>query len=318
MDFLVGKKGDESLKQRLANFFYKVGYGDWTALYKYPAGALLRFMTNVLGPKAFSFRYILRTALLSVSLSTLLFCLAMIWSYIHVILTEKHCPVPGLGQFLEIPSFMKPFLIDMALFNIAFDYVSWTATRWGLKVLLATRGFASLLILLFFPVFGTGLLWLLYALYLPMAISVEAEILGRGQLVAAQMAQIFRANFGNIYRMFTTPHYLFVIGCPERPVGMAPLGQAADHAVFSISFIQTMQIVATETMLPIVLLILACAFGFLIYAMRPVTKRPLELLLDRLEGSPSRLFVTVGTLVGAIGTIIKAIVDYYKATGSPR
>jgi hypothetical protein len=80
LDFLVGKKGDESLKKRLSNFFYKVGYGDWTALYKYPASALLRFLSSVLGNNAFSLGYLLRTALLSVSLSALFFCLAMTWS----------------------------------------------------------------------------------------------------------------------------------------------------------------------------------------------------------------------------------------------
>ena len=43
IDFIVGKKGDESIKERLAKFFYAVAEGNWTTLYKYPAGALLRF-----------------------------------------------------------------------------------------------------------------------------------------------------------------------------------------------------------------------------------------------------------------------------------
>jgi hypothetical protein len=269
----------------------------------------------MLGANPLSLRYLLRTALLSLSLSALFFCAAMIWTYIHVLLTEKRCPVPGLGQFLEIPGFMKPFLIDMAVFNIAFDYMAWAATMWGLKKLLDSRGLRSLLILLLFPFFGVGMLWLLYALYMPIAVSVEAEIEGRGPLFATQMAQIFRANFHNMSNFFTTPRYLFVIGCPANPVGFMPRGEVLDHPIFSISFLNTMQIVATETMLPILLLILACTIGLLIYITRPVTKAPLEVIVSRLEESPSHLFVTLGTIVGAIGTVVKAIADYNKPAG---
>jgi hypothetical protein len=60
----------------------------------------------------------------------------------------------------------------------------------------------------------------------------------------ARLAQIFRVSFhdvaGFVHTMtgfFTTPQYLFVIGCPGRPAGIAPRAQAFDHPVFSISFI---------------------------------------------------------------------------------
>jgi len=308
-DFIVSEEDDKALKNKLADFFVAIEAGDWTALYRQPAKGLLRFMNHVLGDEPFSLRFVIATVAVSILMTVIFFSLALVWTYVHVHLIERHCRVPGIGQFLEIPGYMSSFLVDMTIVNILFDYLAWTLARWGLRVISATGGLASVLTtLLLFPLIAAGILWLMYALYLPMAIRAEAQLIGI-PFGAQAFAQIFNANLHNIASFFAQPDYLFVIRCSANRLN--PYA-SPDHPTFSISFINTMQIVATETMIPFILFFISCVFGILAYTTRPFTRRPLGLIVERVSGSEKHVFATIAAVLAPILAILAAIVTYRK------
>jgi hypothetical protein len=301
LDVWIGDSGDRKLKDRIVEYWVAAQQGDWTQLYRYPAGALLRFMDRLLGPRAFRMRYIVRTAVLSICLTAMFFILSMTVSYGHALLTEKRCPVPGIGQFLEIPAYMSTFLFYVALVNFAFDFFSWTATRWGLRVLSGGSGCHALMLAVAFPLFGAALLWSMYAIYLPLTIKVQANMEGIPFNWNAFL-QIFRVNLKHIADFFSTPHYLFRIDC------------GTGRSIFGISFLSTMQILATETMIPVVLLLVSSVFGIAAYHTRRVTGPFIVQVLERLSDNASKhIFAVVGTLISLVYALLAAIVTYHKS-----
>jgi hypothetical protein len=307
-DVFVSDEDDVRLKNRLADFFVSVKAGDWTLLYRSPARAVLRLLDRVFGPKLLSWRYPMSAAALSLTLTALFFCASMLWSWLHVLLTERNCQVPGFSQFLEIPGYMNSFLIDMALVNFLFDLGAWALARFVLRIVAESRGIASLAALLFMPLLAAGMLWSLYALYLPLAIGAEARGLGIPFGTAA-FDQILQANLASVVTLFTRPDYLFVIRCSPDALNRYA---APDHPIFSISFVKTMQIVATETMIPFILFLVSCLFGMLIYVLQPFVKRPLAFLIDRVAGSKKHVLATLGAILGVVSAVIAAFVTYRK------
>jgi hypothetical protein len=307
-DVFVSDEDDVRLKNKLADFFISVEAGDWTSLYRSPARAVLRLLDRIFGPRVFSWRYLLSTAAVSVSLSAAFFCASMLWSYLHVMLTEKHCSVPGFAQFLQIPDFMDGFLIDMAMVNFLFDLGAWTLARWALKFVSESRRLPSFLALLFMPLLAASILWCMYALYLPLAIRAEAQAMGI-PFGAPAFVQILHANLANIVTFFTRPDYLFVIRCSQDALNT---DASPAHPIFSVSFIKTMQMVATETMLPFLLFLASCLFGMLIYLAQPIVKHPLGFVIDRVAGSKKHVLATIGAAIGAVSAVLAAIAAYRK------
>lgn len=300
IDFIVGDSGDRKAKERMAEYYVAVGDGDWTLLYRYPCSQLLRFMSYILGPDSLSARCILVTAVLSLLMTAIFFSLSMISSYVHSILVDVRCPVPGVAQFLEIPGYMSPFLFYIAAINIVFDYCSWTVTRWGLRILSVDRSYKSVTVAIAIPLLAGLLLWSMYAIYLPLTIKVQANMMGVPFDWKAFL-QIGRANLQNLAGLFSAPHYLFVLAC------------GGDHSIFDISFINTMQILATETLIPIVLFLASSVVGLVVYLTRSLTGRLVSYALERLDDNSSKHVCTVvAGLISLIYALLAAVTSYRK------
>jgi hypothetical protein len=214
IDFLLGAPGNRKLKDVLANFYISLEEGDWTVLYRYPASALLQFMVHVVGPNPFSFRYFLRTTIVSAIATLLLFSVSLIWSYVHSIFTETKCPIPPLAQFLQIPAYMADFLFLAVLLNIIVDYFSWSITQVGLKRIAVLRGAKPVMLVLLTPVAVFVLLYIIYGLYLPLALITQEY----GPSLTSAVKQLFPYHMlsGTILHFFSTPRSLFVLDCANR------------------------------------------------------------------------------------------------------
>jgi hypothetical protein len=297
IDFLLGAPGNRKLKDQLANFYVSLEEGDWTALYRYPALALLRFMVHVVGENQFSTKYMTRTATISMVATILLFVMSMTWTYVYSAFTEQKCPIPPLWQFLQIPGYMSDFLIFVIVINIIFDYFSWSATQGCLRQIVSLQGIKPIIIVLLSPLAMLAVLYVLYCLYLPLAIMVQMKHYGV-HLYLDSLIRITRGNLLTILSFFSSPKSLFVLDCGSR-----------DYTVFSISHINTMQILAVETVIPVALLFVSCVFGILAYITKPVTQRPLSFVVQRMDSSGQRVTVL---LIGALVVVLALLAAVLK------
>jgi hypothetical protein len=294
IDFLLGAPGNRKLKETLASFYISLEEGDWTVLYRYPASALLKFMVHVVGPNPFSFRYFLRTTLVSAVATLLLFSASLIWSYVYSIFTETNCPIPPVSQLLQIPAYMSDFLLYAILLNIFVDYFSWSLTQTGLKRLAVLRGPKPILLVLLVPLGVFVLLYIIYSLYLPLALITQ--LYGPGIAHAIKIIPYHMLS-GTILSFFSIPRSLFVLDCTTLP----------DHTFFSISNLNTMQILALETIIPIALLFIFCVLGIAIYITRPFTQRPVSFLVQRLDSSGQRVTVLLAGALMVLVVLIRPI-----------
>lgn len=303
IDFMIGEQADRRFKdEQLTDYYVAVEAGDWSRLYRYPAGKLEQYLSFLLGSSPLSLRFVLRVALMSVCLTSLIFVVSMSWTYVEVRLSATGCKVPGLGQFAEIPAYMSTFLLHILAINIPFDYVAWSVSLVGLRALIRNQPGAGIAVLLGVPLFAFALLWDMYLVYLPLTIKIQANSLGL-PFGWRQYTQIMLANVGNISGLFSLPGPLFTVTC-EDP----------GHSIFSITHIGTMQILALETMLPTLLFVIFTAFGILAFASRRFTAPVVALFIQRLQEHPK----SIGTLVSIAIVVIAGLVTALgKSRGAP-
>jgi hypothetical protein len=292
-DILLGSPGNRKLKDTLTNFYVSLEEGDWTVLYRYPASALLAFMVHVVGPNPFSFRYFLKTTVVSAIATISLFSLSLIWSYAYSIFTETKCPVPPISQFLEIPAYMAEFLFYAVLLNIVVDYFSWSMTQVALKRIAVWRGYKPVLLVLLTPIAMFVLLYIIYGLYLPLALISQQY----GPSLALAV-KIFPHHMlrGTVLEFFSPPKTLFVLDCANT-----------DHTLFSISNLHTMQILAVETIIPMALLFTFCVLGIVIYVTKPFTQRPLSFLVQRIDSSGRTVTALLAGALFALAALMFAV-----------
>jgi hypothetical protein len=297
IDFLLGAPGNRKLKDALATFYVSLEEGDWTVLYRYPASALLQFMVHVVGSRPFSPLYFVRTAIVSAIATLTLFVASMTWTYIYSTVTETHCLVPPLRQFVEIPVYMSNFIVWVILINIVVDYFSWSITQVGLKQLAMSRGRRPVIFVLVSPLAIFCMLYLIYCIYLPLAIIVQVG--DRIRVNGETFFRLIRGNLINILGFFSRPRSLFVLDCPTT-----------DHTFFSISYFNTMQILAVETVIPFALLFIFCVLGIVAYLTKPVTKKPLSFLVQRMDSSGQRVTVLLVGALAVLSALFAAIVKF--------
>src|SRR5712691_1128003 len=224
LDFMVGGPGNRRMKQGLVDFYVATEAGDWTALYRHPARALLSFMQRWFGRHRFAVSYFLMTCMISISLTTILFVFSMTWSYIHALKTETSCAVPVFARFLQIPAYMSPFLIYIMLVNIIVDYLSWSLAQLALETLADSRGRKALLLILSMLVAAVLILFAIYTIYLPLSLTVQLRDMGINIPVSG-FFQILSAHIHQNWQLFRLPQPLFHIDCTTRP-----------YSVFSITY----------------------------------------------------------------------------------
>jgi hypothetical protein len=295
IDFLVGEPGDRRLKQALVHFYVAMEAGDWSALYRYPARALLDFMQRWFGKRRFAIRYFLIAFILSTVLTTFFFVLSISVSYLLALKTETACEIPVFARFLQIPAYMAPFLLYIYIINIIFDYISWSLAQQALETLAESRGWKAVLV--FSSMFAAAvlILFVMYTIYLPLSIIVEMQDHGF-TFSFSDFLKILQMNVTMNWRLFQLPQPIFDIDCSKG------------YSIFSITYIGTMQILALETMLPFVLLLISTGFGLLIYVLRPLARKPLSFAIERLESSPKHIVVLIGGFVIGVLTLAVALI----------
>lgn len=305
INFLGGAPGNRKLKDGLVDFYISVEAGDWAALYQRPANSLYNFMNYLLGERQTSSRYILRTLKISLSATLLLFVISYSYEYVRVLVVGGACPPPPLYRFFQIPFYMWDFLAFVFAINFIADYFSWSLSQRALSHLSKSRGLFPFMIVLMAPIAMIGLLYILYSIYLPISIIVQMRNLGRQYdwyLFASDFIFIMKGNFGNIASLFSFPREPFYLGCTGRP-----------HTQFMISYIQTFQLLAIETIIPIALLLVSTMFGAFAYWSRPLTRKPLSLIIARLDSSEKPIIaVLVGALTVFAG-LLSALIAYLKS-----
>jgi len=132
------------------------------------------------------------------------------------------------------------------------------------------------------------MLFIIYTIYLPLSLFVQLPF----RPSFAAFFQIMWANVETNWHLFSLPHSLFHISCNRG------------YPVFSITYVGTMQILALETMLPIVLLVISTVFGLFIYFSQPITQRPLSFIVERLESSPRHVVVLIGSFIMGVLALV--------------
>ncbi len=174
IDFLLGWGGDKRLRRGLVSFYVSIEEGDWTTLYRSPAAAINGAMGRFLGTRPLTLRYFARSAVISVVLTSILYVAGLLSAYVHALLNERTCVVPGPGQFLQIPAFMSEFLICIFVINIAVDYLSWALTQSLLRILANTKSLAAAGVFAAALCYVFVIVFLMYLVYLPLSIMIEA------------------------------------------------------------------------------------------------------------------------------------------------
>jgi hypothetical protein len=257
-------------------------------------------MTRNIGEKPLSFRYFIRTALISAGMTFILFMASLAWSYFYSAVTEKLCPIPPPSQFFAIPLYMSEFLIYALLLNILVDYFSWSTTQLGLKLVVNSSGRSSLLIVIFAPLVMFVTLYCIYCVYLPLSIFWDLRQEG-WTLPFGTLVRIGKSNLVNIFHSMSPPSTLFVLAC-----------QGGSPTTFAISAISTSRILGVETIIPFVLLFVSCAFGVLAYTTRPLTQKPISFVIERMDSSGQRVTALLIGFLGGISALVLAILALIK------
>jgi hypothetical protein len=125
--------------------------------------------------------------------------------------------------------------------------------------------------------------------------------MGRSANIFTERRDFFRLfghNFPTVIEFISLPKEPFFLTCENR-----------SHTLFSIYYLNTMQILGAETVIPIFLFFTTCAFGFLTFVTRPLTRRPLSFLVERIDSSGRRVS---SLLVGAISMMLVLLVALAK------
>jgi hypothetical protein len=193
---------------------------------------------------------------------------------------------------------MADFLFSAVLLNIVVDYFSWSITQVGLKRIAVWRGAKPVLFVLLTPIAVFVLLYIIYGLYLPLALVVQEY---GPSLAHAVKILPYHMLSGTIISFFSTPKPLFVLDCAKT-----------DHTLFSVSNLNTMQILAVETIIPIALLFTFCALGIVIYITKPFTQRPISFLVQRIDSSGQRVTVLLAGALSVLAALFAAVVKFQQ------
>lgn len=304
VNFLAGAPGNRKLKAHLVEFYIAVEAGDWAALYQMPASALYNFMNHFLGERHFSIRYFIQTFKISLTATLFLFAVSFSYAYAEVLILGDRCPTPPLYRFLQIPLYMSDLLVFVVPINFVADYFTWSLSQAALGRISKARGRTPIIILLVAPIAMIALLFVLYAIYLPISIIVQMSSMGRHydlQLFVSEFIFILNGNLANIFGLIALPREPFYLACTGRP-----------HTQFMISYIQTFQILAIETIIPIALLLVSTIFGALVYWTRPLTQKPLGVIISRLDSSEKPVIAILAGGLAIIAGLLSALIAYLK------
>jgi hypothetical protein len=295
-DFLLGSRGNRNIKDRLEKFYFSIELGDWSLLYRFPANALLRFIYKLTGSRILSLRFALKTIIISIIMTALFLISYLTFVYIQAVVhhhTDK-CPAPPfLMTFVGVPVYLSGVLRDVFCANAVFDILTWSVTIVGLRIVnTSVAPFKSLLTILITILLCVALIHVLSALYLPISLA-HGLANYNVPFFLKDYLQFFRNElFENPFQQEFSFRSFITVGCYLPPA----------HP-FGISVIALTQFAALEALLPVILFVLTCLLGTIVYVTRPFTRKPVSLVVERLASSNNACATVASLLSGALAVI---------------
>ena len=273
-DFLMGPRGDRRLKDRLITFYVNVSDENWTAIIAIPANSYCRFLQTVFGTRPNSCRFYVAVFLYS---------------------TAIFIAVVG-GTYYEHPSTMKgalsfwyPFLVFFII-NYLLDLVSlmllitilaridWTITK---KAVVSTITVLITLLVIF-----------------DLAVTLSASIfnviailyIGTSRLTPWHLSWMSFVWAGAVLSATHPWHSSASIGNPFDPADQI------NFSIFSVSVVAPLSVLAV---------IITCSLAM--YYSRDLTRRPLLLVIERIEEAKDGVFTVISWAITGIVGIIEAL-----------
>jgi hypothetical protein len=276
-DFLIGTKGQRRLKDRLIAWYLELSESDWSKFVKIAARATADYVNRTFGPHFFTPRFLVRACSLSFLVSSLLLVAAL---SIAAGSLEK-----GLEILFATRFFRAVPVILVA--NCAIDLMSLAITRSVMKhVTVSTSKLRTLGVLLVVA----GIAYV--AVALAVLLTVPSTIVGL-TLKDAELPDPLtiwrRLIMAKVSEAFSSPWDA------KMTIGGINFSVFSIAAAFGAWFH-----------------ILVLSSSYLLWLSRPVTQKPILLLVTRLEEAPKGLFTTLGIALAAIVGLIAA---YQKASG---
>lgn len=275
-----------------------VDEGDLSSLYRSPAGSLLRFIRNLLGDRIFSFKFLIRTVVISIVFTVLLLSTYLIFVYTQSILHQtKKCPAPPLLMaFVGVPVYLSGILYKIFTINAVFDIITWSFTIICLSIIATTKkNTVVFCVTIGIVIFCIIILSILHAVYLPVSLAYEMNDYGIS-FGFGDYWQFFRNEITDSSRDLFSVRDSITVDCflpPAHP--------------FGISIIALTQFAALEALIPMILFGLICILGSIAYLTRGFTRSPLRLIIKRLAASKN-VCLTIAAQLSVLLAILKVIV----------
>ena len=270
-DFLLGKRGQRHVKDRLVEWYVRLAGSDWADLLRAAASLVDGFLSRVLGEKVLSRRSIVRLFGLSVVLDVLILVTAFS--------VQNGSLIAGVSFFTRTTFWWAT--VSILVCNAVVDALSFAASRAAYRRLTTFRSHALIAV-----VVATDVALTYLAVALSVLLTVPTVITG---LTASEPA------LPPVWVMW-----------PRR--FLAQLRESflhpwdANMTIGDLNF----SLFAASAAIPTALHLLIFAGLMIARLSRPVTQRPLTLMLERLEEAPSGTFTTIGVGLGALAAIVAA------------
>lgn len=272
IDFLIGERGERSIKNALVDFYVMVNTEEWFGIFRYSADMISRFIAHALGPNVFSGRYFLRLTLLS-SIMTV----SIVFGIFYV---QRGTLVAYIIIFRS--SYFST-LFSTVLANLLADFISWSAAKYLFGRL--SRATPNLIAALMCASIAVG--------YFAFGIALLFS--------SAWLRLEFAWDLRDIEPFHPLPVLMAVSGVLIHPWNADVTVDGMNYRIFSLS-----------VLLPQFLFMGTVLICYTIYAGRRFILAPLALILERLEGSRGGVFTLIASGLAATVGILTALREALK------
>lgn len=276
VDFLLGDRGNRNLKDGLVRFYVRIAEGDWSDIFRWSAEKYRAFVSSYLAESMWSYRFFWATLVYSSVLTSIVYFSIAALDHRSLVLAAKY--------WLSQPLLWESYACLLTV-NYVIDLVA-LAVLIGLLRSIAARSRAF---------------WLLH---LAVALIVTYALLGIAVQAARMMLSLtlsesipLLVRFWSFFRLMANVDFVTMFN-PFGSNAVFAFGNYHFYGLYLLNFSIAFPMVLYSTIL---------AFAFLVYYTRPITQRPLSLLLERLEGAKSGLFTTLTSAVAVIIGILTAV-----------
>jgi hypothetical protein len=278
-DFIIGQSGRRKVKDRLADVYVAVAEGDWSTLFRSPAQLFLRYIEKV-----FSFKSVpvllRRVILYSVGIS-LLVDGALLVSSIAVYPNVLVIPLSPSG----VSPFHPPFLLASAATNLVFDLWSLLVVKRCMKSIEVVKA-RYLIPLLAMFVCVTFVICVIACMF---QTGLSVVVYSRTYHILPSLNEDLHAAY---LAALTLPAVLK--NNPQQLYSLLP---------------------CIQIILPMTTYIIFCALAYTVYLLRNVLRKPLLIVLERLDEARSGVFTSIAAAISALVGLFEALIKWIGTSG---